>query len=67
MQTNKRADAGWRWIARDCLFHPPKDIIVVLVRAYPDPVKIVPKASGNGSIGAAYGNRPDLSLGPELK
>lgn len=30
-------------------------------------MKIVPKAPGNGPIGAAYRNRPDLALGLELK
>lgn len=52
---------------RQRLFQSPEDLIVVLMRSYPDPVNIVPEAPGNSSIGAAYGNRPDLSLGLKLK
>jgi hypothetical protein len=30
-------------------------------------MKVVPNASGNRSIGTAYGNCPDLSLGLKLE
>jgi hypothetical protein len=49
------------------LFQPAKDPVVVLVRAHPDPMKVVPNASGNGSIGTAYGNCPDLSFDLKLE
>jgi hypothetical protein len=49
------------------LFQPAEDLVVVLVRTHPNPVKIVPKAPGNSSIGTAYGHCPDLSFGLKLE
>lgn len=49
------------------LFQPSKKVIVCLMRTDPDPIKIVSKTPGNGTIGTANGHRPDFSFGLKLQ
>jgi len=49
------------------LAHSPQQTIIRLVRADPDPVKIIVKTPRNRSIAAPNGDCPDFSLGLKLE
>lgn len=49
------------------LLQPFKKVIVSFVRTDPDPIKIVFKSPGNGSIGAADGYCPYFSFSLKLE